>query len=83
MGFDVRRRTIGVAAGATTLLASGALAAQSSAAQIALDASCYLNTDRSHGVDDGPLHDRRRRLQRQRRRLREADHLLLRRLPTR
>jgi hypothetical protein len=31
-------------------LASGALAAQSSAAQIALNASCYLNTDRSTAV---------------------------------
>jgi hypothetical protein len=47
MGFDVRRRTACVAVGATTLLTSGALAAQSSAAQIALNASCYLNTDRS------------------------------------
>jgi hypothetical protein len=47
MGFDVRRRTTRVAAGAATLLASGAFAAQSSAAQIALNASCYLNTDRS------------------------------------
>jgi hypothetical protein len=47
MGFDVRRRTVCVAVGATTLLAFGALAAQSSAARIALNASCYLNTDRS------------------------------------
>ena len=47
MGFDVRRRTAGLAVGATTLLASGAVAAQASAAQIALNASCYLNTDRS------------------------------------
>jgi hypothetical protein len=47
MGLDVRRRTVCVAVGATTLLAFGALAAQSSAARIALNASCYLNTDRS------------------------------------
>ena len=47
MGFDVRRSTACVAVGATTLLASGALAAQSSAAQIALNAPCYFNTDRS------------------------------------
>ncbi len=37
---------MGLAAGAATLLASGALAAQASAAQIALNAPCYLNTDR-------------------------------------
>ena len=47
MGFDLRRRTACLAVGAVTLLASGALAAQSSAAQIALNARCYLNTDRS------------------------------------
>lgn len=44
MGFDLRRHTAGVTVGAATLLASGALAAQASAAQIALNASCYLNT---------------------------------------
>jgi hypothetical protein len=47
MGFDVRRRTACLAVGTTTLLVSGALAAQSSAAEIALNARCYLNTDRS------------------------------------
>jgi hypothetical protein len=47
MGFDVRRRSACLAVGAMTLLASGALAAQSSAARIALNAGCYLNTDRS------------------------------------
>jgi hypothetical protein len=47
MGFDLRRRTVCLAAGATAVLASGALAAQSTAAQITLNATCYLNTDRS------------------------------------
>jgi hypothetical protein len=47
MGFDRSRRTTCLAIGAATILASGALAAQSSAAQIALNAGCYLNTDRS------------------------------------
>jgi hypothetical protein len=44
MGFDRHRRTACLAVGTATLLASGALAAQASAAQIALNASCYLNT---------------------------------------
>ena len=47
MGFDLRRHTAGVTVGAATLLASGALAAQASAAQIALNAGCYLNTTSS------------------------------------
>ena len=47
MGFDLRRRTACVTAGAVTLLASGALAAQAFAAQIALNAGCYLNTNSS------------------------------------
>jgi hypothetical protein len=47
MGFDLRRGAVCMTAGAATLLASGALAAQSSAAQIALNASCYLNTSSS------------------------------------
>jgi hypothetical protein len=47
MAFDRRRRTAGLTLGAAALLASGAFAAQSSAAQIALNASCYLNTDSS------------------------------------
>jgi hypothetical protein len=47
MDLDLRRRTACLAIGATTLLASGALAAQSSAASIALDARCYLHTDRA------------------------------------
>jgi hypothetical protein len=47
MGFELRRRTAHLALGVTTLAASGALAAQSSAAQIALNARCYLNTDHS------------------------------------
>jgi hypothetical protein len=47
MDVELCRRTARLALGATTLAASGALAAQSSAAQIALNARCYLNTDRS------------------------------------
>lgn len=47
MGFDLRRRTAYVTTGAATLLASGALAATASAAQIALNAGCYLNTTSS------------------------------------
>ncbi len=47
MGFDLRRGVVCVTAGAATLLVSGALAAQSFAAQIALNASCYLNTHSS------------------------------------
>jgi hypothetical protein len=47
MGFDRHRRTACLAVGTATLLASGALAAQSSAAQIALNAGCYLNTPSS------------------------------------
>jgi len=47
MGFDLRRRTACVTAGAATLLAAGALAAQASAAEIALNAGCYLNTTSS------------------------------------
>jgi hypothetical protein len=48
MGFDLRRRAVCLAIGATAVLSSGALAAQSTAAQIALNATCYLNTDRSN-----------------------------------
>lgn len=44
MGFDLRRRTVCMTAGAATLMACSALAAQASAAQIALSARCYLNT---------------------------------------
>lgn len=47
MGFDRRRRAAYWVVGVATLLAPGALAAQSSAAQIALNASCYLNTSSS------------------------------------
>lgn len=47
MSFDRCHRTACLAAGAATLLTSGALAAQASAAQIALNASCYLNSSRS------------------------------------
>jgi hypothetical protein len=47
MGFDLRRRAVCLTAGAATLLASGALAAQASAAQITLNADCYLNTTSS------------------------------------
>jgi hypothetical protein len=47
MGFDRHRRMACLAVGTATLLASGALAAQSSAAAIALNASCYLNTPSS------------------------------------
>jgi hypothetical protein len=47
MGCDLRRRAVCLAAGATALLASGALAAQSTAAQIALNGTCYLNTSRT------------------------------------
>jgi hypothetical protein len=47
MGFDRHRRTACLIVGTAALLASGALAAQSSAAQIALNASCYLNTTSS------------------------------------
>lgn len=47
MGFDRRRRTACLAVGTAVLLVSGALAGRSSAAQIALNASCYLNTKSS------------------------------------
>jgi hypothetical protein len=47
MGFDRHRRMACLAVGTATLLASGARAAQSSAAAIALNASCYLNTSSS------------------------------------
>jgi hypothetical protein len=47
MGFDLRRRTACMTAGAAMLLAAGALAAQASAAEIALNAGCYLNTTSS------------------------------------
>lgn len=47
MGFDRHRRMACLAVGTATLLASGALAAQSSAAAIALNAGCYLNTSSS------------------------------------
>lgn len=47
MGFDRCRPSARLAVGAAALMATGAFAAQASAAQIALNASCYLNTDRS------------------------------------
>lgn len=47
MGFDRRPRMACLAVGTATLLGSGALAAQSSGAQIALNAGCYLNTSSS------------------------------------
>jgi hypothetical protein len=47
MGFDRHRRMACLAVGTATLLASGALAAQSFAAQIGLNAGCYLNTPSS------------------------------------
>jgi hypothetical protein len=47
MGFDRHRRMACLAVGTATLLASGGLAAQSSAAAIALNARCYLNTSSS------------------------------------
>jgi hypothetical protein len=42
MRIDPRRRVLGMAFGATTLLASGALAAQSSAATLAVNQACYV-----------------------------------------
>lgn len=46
MGFDLRRRIVCLAAGGAALLASGAVAAQASAASLTLNAGCYVNFGR-------------------------------------
>ncbi len=47
MGLHRRRRSTRLAVGVATLVVTGAGGAQASAAQISLDARCYLNTGRA------------------------------------